>query len=481
MPVAAALVGSGLALTAAAAPAQADANASCSLGQAEVTSSSAVREDFTTLFNDYSDSGVGWTGGDSTYSVELDDGRQVWVFSDTFLGPVNEDQSRPESTPFLNNSFVVQDGSELSTVHGGTEDEPESLLPPSAENHWYWVGDAMVDADGNLQVTAAQFETGGGGMWDFWWESNHLATFDADTFELLNVSELPSESGVQWSSWIEPAGEVTYVYGIEDAGENKYMHVARVSGPDLRGQWEYWTGHGWDTDETHSARVMDGVANEYSVTAFHDGYLLLTQDTHENFSAEIKAYTSCFPNGPFEEVGTVYEMPEVGAAGSYGDPNIYAYNAHEHPQFRTGDSSLLSYNVNSFEPDDLYQDVSIYRPRFVQVDFTVTPAPEEGPTEAPTEEPTEEPTQQPTEESTEQPTDGQAPTDSAPAEGDVSAPTRDPGEEPSSGAGPATGPPAGGSLADTGTSTGAMPLVAAALAVLAGVGLVALRRTLVRR
>ena len=472
----AALVASGLLLTVAAHPARADANDSCSLGQAEITSTSEVREDFTTLFDTYSDSGVGWTGGDSTYSVELADGRQVWVFSDTFLGPVNDDLSRPESTPFLNNSFVVQDGLDLSTVHGGTEEEPDSLLPPPAEDSWYWVGDSIVGADGNIQVTAAQFFSGGGGMWDFWWDSNHLATFDAETFQLLEVSDLPSESGVQWSSWIEPAGEVTYVYGIEDAGERKYMHVARVSGPDLRGDWEYWTGHGWDSDETHSARVMDGVANEYSVTAFHDGYLLITQDTHEAFSAEIKAYTSCYPNGPFEEAGTIHQMPEVGAAGSYGDPNIYAYNAHEHPQFRTGDSALLSYNVNSFESADLYEDVSIYRPRFVQVDFTVTPGPEEQPSEQPTDEPTQQPTSEP------DPTGDPAPSGTtAPAEETASSASGGPDSEPSEDPTPAAAGegPAGGSLANTGTGT--TTVVAAVLALTAGAGVLGLRRLLAGR
>lgn len=481
-----ALVGSGLLLTAAVQPARADANDGCALGQAEITSTSEVREDFTTLFNTYSDSGVGWTGGDSTYSAELADGRQVWIFSDTFLGPVNDDLSRPESTPFLNNSFVVQDGLDLSTVHGGTDEEPGSLLPPPAEDSWYWVGDSVVDADGHLQVTAAQFSSGGGGMWDFWWDSNHLATFDAETFQLLEVSDLPSESGVQWSSWIEPAGEVTYVYGIEDAGESKYMHVARVNGPDLRGDWEYWTGHGWDSDETHSARVMDGVANEYSVTAFHDGYLLITQDTHEAFSAEITAYTSCFPNGPFEEVGTIHQMPEVGAAGSYGNANIYAYNAHEHPQFRTGDSALLSYNVNSFDSGDLYQDVSIYRPRFVQVDFTVTP----GAPEQPTEEPTAAPTEQPTEADTEQPSgdpdsaDDPEPTGAtASTEGSATARTdgssTSPDDDPSTAAAPAGEWPGGGSLANTGTGTRAM--LAAVLALAAGAGALGLRRRLAVR
>lgn len=382
LPLAAAL-GAAVALTMTALPAGAPASAapptrSCDLVDAQIASSAAPTPELTELFTDYADTGTGWTGGDSTYSIPLRDGRNVWVFSDTFLGPVNDDGTRPESAPFINNSFVVQRGQELSTVHGGTAETPEALLPPPTEGGWYWVGDGLQRRDGVIQLMALQYWYGGGGMWDFGWDSNHLATFDPDTFELIDLVDLPSAAGVQWASWIEPAGQYTYIYGVEDQGASKYMHVARVVGTDLSRPWKYWDGQRWSPHEASSARVMDGVANEYSVAAFADGYLLITQDTHELFSSTINAYVACSPTGPFRLVGEIAQMPEVGAAGSYGDPNIFAYNAHEHPELRTGDSLTVSYNVNSFDSQDLYEDVTIYRPRFVTVDLDVT-WPEGGP------------------------------------------------------------------------------------------------------
>jgi hypothetical protein len=85
-----------------------------------------------TLFNTYGNSGIGWTGADSTYSTPLPDGRRLWIYSDTFLGPVNPDLSRPIDTPFLRNSMIVQDGARLETVHGGTTSEPTTLLAPAS-------------------------------------------------------------------------------------------------------------------------------------------------------------------------------------------------------------------------------------------------------------------------------------------------------------------------------------------------------------
>ena len=41
---------------------------------------------FDSLFTMY---GNGFTGGDGIYSVELPDGRNVWIIGDTFLGTVS--------------------------------------------------------------------------------------------------------------------------------------------------------------------------------------------------------------------------------------------------------------------------------------------------------------------------------------------------------------------------------------------------------
>jgi len=346
----------------------------CRLVDSTLTFTGAPEPELTELFTDYGDTGGEWTGGDSAYSIPMRGGKNLWVFSDTFLGEVADDGSRPQDSPFLNNSFVQQDRRDrLTTITG--PDDTSLIGPPTDEPAgWYWVGDGLQTQRGDIQLTALRFWYGGGGSFDFGWDSNHLATFDGRTFRLKSLTDLPSASGVQWASWIDQAQgreKYTYVYGVDDQGLVKSMHVARVRGTDLTGRWEYWTGSGWSRTETDTAAVMSGVANEYSVTEFKDGYLLVTQDTNELFSRNIVAYTACSPTGPFEPAGLVYEMPEVGATGSYGDPNVWAYNAHEHPELRTRDSILVTYNVNSFDSTDLYEDASIYRPRFVEVEVDV--------------------------------------------------------------------------------------------------------------
>jgi hypothetical protein len=70
----------------------------------------------TAMFNDYGNTSGRWSGGDSTVSVALPDGRTAWIFSDTMLGTVNADFTRPRTSPMINNSLVVQTGDALTAT-----------------------------------------------------------------------------------------------------------------------------------------------------------------------------------------------------------------------------------------------------------------------------------------------------------------------------------------------------------------------------
>jgi hypothetical protein len=345
----------------------------CTLTSATIAATATVDAELTEAFTTYGDSGVGWTGGDSTYSVPLRDGTLAWIFSDTFLGPVDADGGRPRSAPFLNNSIVLQGSTGLSTITGGTPGEPASLVGPDPDGAWHWFGAGLRTRTGDLQVGVLEFARFGTGPWDWGWTENSLATIDTDTWQVTSVDPLPSSADIQWASWYQRIGGHVYVYGVEDLGATKYLHVARVRGGDLAdtSRWRYYDGAQWVRDEAASARIMPNVANEISVAPFRDGYLLVTQDTSVPFSNQIVAYTSCSPEGPFVPAGTLYTMPEVGLWGSYGNPDVFAYNAHEHPELRDGDTLLVTYNVNTLNEQDHYDDVSIYRPRFVEISLDV--------------------------------------------------------------------------------------------------------------
>jgi hypothetical protein len=316
----------------------------------------------------------GWTGGDSTYSVKLPDGRIVWLFSDTWLGPLNSDGTRPTSAPLVNNTFVVQNGSSLTTYQGGTAGSPRAIMPPTSTSTWFWIGDGHL-SNGRLQAVYQEYKRFGSGAWDWRFNRNVVADFELSNLRTpVSVKELPSASGVAWGSALLPASRsndgYTYIYGVDDSPINKQMRIARVYGSDLAGgTWQYYTPGGWSFREQNARNLLTGIANEYSVTPWNGQFLLLSQDSTEAFSGQIMGYTSCSPFGTFTHRTPIYRMPEPGPYGSYWNPNVISYNAHVHASLSSGNTFVASYNVNSMDTrvsaeGDHYRDPGIYRPRF---------------------------------------------------------------------------------------------------------------------
>jgi hypothetical protein len=316
----------------------------------------------------------GWTGGDSTFSIRMPDGRTLWLFSDTFLGPLNKDGTRPATAPLVNNSFVVQEGSRLTTVVGGAPGRPAAIMPPPDADHWYWVGDGQI-VDGKLQVIFQEYRLIGPTYWQFSLDRSVVAMFSpTDLATPVSVDPLPSLSGVAWGAALLPASRsgdgYTYIYGVGgSAPGSKAMRVARVLGDDVRRRpWWFYTPSGWTREERRAADVLPAVANEYSVTPWQGMFLLVTQDGPESFSNRIVALTSCAPWGPFTRRTLVYQMPEPGAGGIYHDNGVIGYNAHAHAELSAGNTFLVSYNVHNIQNAyAVYKDPGIYRPRFILV------------------------------------------------------------------------------------------------------------------
>ncbi|MDQ0894782.1 DUF4185 domain-containing protein [Agromyces ramosus] len=351
-----------IALAASAAPLTATAAAGC----ARVAAS--VNEELRDRFGTYGDTAGRWTGADSAYSVPLPDGSIAWIYSDTFLGEVDANHGRPLDSPFVHNSIIVDDAGELTTHTGGTAEAPESLVKVAGADEardWYWFGDATVHGD-ELQVMLVEFVKTGDTMWDFAFAGNGVATFDAATLELRSVVDLATD-GVNWGSAIYEDAEAgyTYVYGVEDLQSQKFAHLARVAGGDLAGgTWEYLGESGWSTDPTASKRILEGVSNEFSVSHFQGRYTLVTGDATEILSSAVVMYRSDSLEGPFTGKTELYRTPETSG-------NVFTYNAKAHPELGDGHTLLVTYNVNSFDTNDLYVEVDNYRPRYVDVDVKV--------------------------------------------------------------------------------------------------------------
>ena len=129
-----------------------------------LTAASVVRDDaWTNRFAAYGDGNTrldDWTGADGTWSVGLPDGRTVWIFADTFLGPVRPGPNprgqpyawrSPFTAPLIHNSAILEnaDGALTTTLRGSAAaGAPAAWIGAGST---YWPMSAVFD-DGALQV-----------------------------------------------------------------------------------------------------------------------------------------------------------------------------------------------------------------------------------------------------------------------------------------------------------------------------------------
>jgi len=310
----------------------------------------------------------GWIAADATYSIYLPDGRTLWLFGDTFIGEVDENNAIIPGSKFIRNSAVIQDGEHLETLFTGSRTNPSDFILTSfPDSTWYWPDHGVVDND-TLRIFLAKFRKSANGTPGFNFEhaGNDIANLTWPGFEPINIVPVKShtENGVLYGDRILEDSGYLYIYGRHNDNPDlniPYPHVARAfKGELMNQQWEYYTGVDWSTDPQETKRINDfQVSQQYSVSTYRGKYILITQDIW--FSPNIYSFTSDSPVGPWGSKRLLYTTPET-------EQDMFTYNAYAHPQFDLDARLLVSYNTNG-DFWSIFQNVEIYRPRFIRVPY----------------------------------------------------------------------------------------------------------------
>lgn len=315
--------------------------------------------EYENLFNRSS----GWTGADGTYSYPQLDGSTLWGFSDTFFGEVVEGR-RAEPFRFVNNSFILQQGSEIEVLKAPIFD------PPGGES-WFWLFDG-TRAD---EILLGEFEGHGDGGFGFrqiglWYARYEISQGGARVTELARLPFFFSDKKelITFGPALLETPAWDYIYGVRDAGGGRHSLVARVPRGRMGdpGLWRFYDGAGWSKDMKSAATLFSGAAMEASVHRTRDGGYLYLGTDHAGMGPDVICRYASSPQGPWGEPTLVGEAPE-----HQGD--IFAYNAKAHPELTQNGRILVSYNVNTSDLEKVVAVADIYRPRF----FWWTP-PQEG-------------------------------------------------------------------------------------------------------
>lgn len=315
--------------------------------------------------------GNGFTGGDGTYSVLLPDGRSVWIFGDSFIGNVTQDLKRIKTEPqYIRNCFVLLEKDSLITLQQGKPDEFKSMMIPPEVNDrkkgyreqdiWYWPGDGLVE-NGKLYVfTSKFFQEDHTDMWAFKFQGTELLEFSLPDFKVQNIMRFANTDSVHYGHAVLETKNYTYIYGLK----NQFPYVARAGSGKVgqaRIPWQFYTGSGWTDRANEAAPILKFSGSEqFSVFEWKGTYVMIMQGG--NLSGNIYSFTSQNPFGPWENQQLLYETPVPDNCQA-----CWTYNALAHPQFTRDDQLLVSYNTNSMNMQDHYDNATLYRPRFIRI------------------------------------------------------------------------------------------------------------------
>ena len=296
--------------------------------------------------------GPGWTGGDGTLSVPLPDGRDVWLFGDTFLGTIDATGRRPLGGPWTHNSLVIQQAGRVSTLTGPGD---TALIPAEAPGAWSWPGSGIVEGR-TLRVFAHEFARCGDGTWDLDFLRTRIASFSLPGLGFLGFDRISARGDVIWGNWVLGDSGWTYIYGVPESAANT-AYVARVPRGHLRGPWQYFDGGAWSTDPAAARPFAGALPNQFGVVKVPGGYSLISMGVA--FDPSIFARFARTPSGPFGPPRLLYTAPLL--------PITYVYGAVPHPEILCRGGLLVSYNVNVQRFQDLFTHPEDYRPRFITV------------------------------------------------------------------------------------------------------------------
>ncbi len=316
-----------------------------------------------------------WLGGDGVYSIDLGNGRVLWMFGDSFVS-TSPAHKRSEAR-IVRNSIAIQTGYDPATAtmrffwaHSGVA--PDAFFVSNSPK-WFWpahgirIGSALL-----IFLSEMKASSGGLGFEGSGWKAILVDNPDADPDAWhVRYLESPNRFSMAVGSSILVAGDFIYAYSHSDAenGGTHNIFLARfpldqaAKGILTNLEW-YNGGSGWELQSNMShgppPLIPDG-QTEFNVYAYPPHFPFLEVQT-EGFPSAVLSYrTAESPLGRWYGLQQFYRPPEASRS------DIQIYSAKLHPMLiHSGADFTVSYSTNSSNFNTLVHDSSLYFPRFVK-------------------------------------------------------------------------------------------------------------------
>ena len=316
-----------------------------------------------------------WVGGDGASSVDLGDGRILWLFGDSWIDPTG--QRTRQGGRMVSNSVAVQVGADPATASirfywgRAADGSPAAFIPDEAdERHWFGNG-VRVDDRLLLFLNRLRSTNTGLGFESVGWVAWMVENPDAEplSWRMVRLSTPTNPLGVLVGfAAVLTLGEHVVAFGSEDPVKSHPIYAVRwptqqVGQGDL-GNPEWWAGDrlGWVPDSSPDARhpIFGNGQSELTIHRDTATERFLAFQTQGFGPADVMIRAAPTLTGPWSGPRMVYRPSD------YYRPNVMIYSAKAHPEL-TGADLVLTYSTNTFEFAEHLSDAQTYYPRFVRL------------------------------------------------------------------------------------------------------------------
>jgi hypothetical protein len=368
-------------------------------GPVRATAQTSLTASWTSWLNSgletYADTAGRWNSGDNAVQVALPGSQALWLFNDSFYGPVDGDGTVSQySTHYVRNMILLTSGSGSSfgvdatitgPVSGGVPAPAVLPITGSPDNSWAWPAGGLVQGN---SVEAIYNVFAPVSSPDYAPVSSEVVTMplasltDPSTYTIAAAPSADCGTGdkncIQWgvsllNSTDCPAAtglsSCTYIYGEvwPQAGSGQHTLVEAVSGQGQVGvasDWWYDTTSGWTHTLSSLAKPLGSGTDVNAVSVYQvsaSSYVLLSG----GLSNGIVAYYASTPSLAGASSAELFTGP-----GPHGVPGALAYQFHIDPAYSGGPNVVMGFSFNSVDHDNAclryapYYNVAGYQPEF---------------------------------------------------------------------------------------------------------------------
>lgn len=310
-----------------------------------------------------------WRGADGAASIDLENGKILWLFSDTFIDP--QGTGKRSNSKMINNSIAIQEGDTLDKGKiafycKGKQKKPKSFFELPGKT-WFWTGHGILANDKLIIFLFEEKSTNTGiGFEAIGW---YIALIDNPVENPLNwnvkyIKGSDTFGVIVGSSAVLKDNDFVFAYGVtEPSSHEVYLlrfPIDKIVEGDIAGL-EWWNAGHWITRKERfpiPSQLFIG-QTEFSVHYQENLHQYVQIQTYGYGAASIGYRLAEQPEGPWSQPVIFYNT-------QLKSQEDFVYSANAHPEI-SNDGILVTYNVNNGNFKELIKNDSIYFPKFISV------------------------------------------------------------------------------------------------------------------